>query len=403
MIRSTRTLLNFFGYTLAVIATALILTECGLQVYARFFEDTYKAYEEAYQRADLAHIHDIWIGTPDPENPFFPPLQVVSNRGSDDPARMDTIFKESRFPPARTWNAYNFVNVHTDASTTAYTITTNKLGFRGKEYDAHKPPHTFRIIVLGSYQSFGLGVGDDETYESQLEAKLNARRDGRRYEVWNMGRPAGTAIVGLAQMKHDIFEYEPDLIILDYGQVDSRITGDGLFPSVMLFPGAVGSLIKSCAWPITAILDRSILWGMWMNYRYNVNPQLDNVFIQELQEMTTLGWEHNVPTILVQQLPAMSIPSSRYEQLTNDHVFFFSVRDWFLSHPPQYPDKTEWKTGYWKKTYLAELDPERVSPKSKSFGSYPYRLDLFQLNSMGMRQVAAGLEELIVRNVIHEK
>ncbi|MCB1153066.1 SGNH/GDSL hydrolase family protein, partial [bacterium] len=66
-------------------------------------------------------------------------------------------------------------------------VTINALGMRDPERTLEKPPGTFRIVVLGSSTTFGAEVSDGETFPNYAEEILNARRDGRRYEVWNAG------------------------------------------------------------------------------------------------------------------------------------------------------------------------------------------------------------------------
>lgn len=62
----------------------------------------------------------------------------------------------------------------------------NSLGFRGPEREAAKPAGVKRIICLGSSNTFGAEVGDEETYPAQLQKLLDLRYPGR-YEVWNAG------------------------------------------------------------------------------------------------------------------------------------------------------------------------------------------------------------------------
>jgi len=381
------------GYLFILLVGTLIAAELGLRVYLDYTQNPYQQYAQQYTRLEIAHLHSIWTGAP-PENPLLPPLTVYSDRDSSNAQRLTEIYNAVRFPASSTWQGYDFIDIQTNATATAYTVHINSLGFRGGDYAAQKPPHTYRIIVLGSYQAFGLGVADGDTYVARLESLLNARHDGTTYEVWNLGRPAGTAIVGLAQMEHDIFNFQPDLIILDYGQVDSKVFGDNFFPRVLLFPGPFGSLMQRFAGPVYALLDRSVLWSRWLN-RQTSDTQLSENFSSLLKQMADLSWQHHVPTVLVQELPADAITADDYRALVNEHTFFFNVENWFQTHPPQYPPPSEWKSGYWASTYLAELDPAQVSIYTRPFEYYPYRLDLFQLNKYGMDQVARGLLALI--------
>src|SRR5207248_1204367 len=52
-------------------------------------------------------------------------------------------------------------------------VSINSLGFRGREVAVPKPSGRFRIVVLGDSVTLGWGVGDDETFSSQLEFLLH--------------------------------------------------------------------------------------------------------------------------------------------------------------------------------------------------------------------------------------
>ncbi|MDL1859446.1 SGNH/GDSL hydrolase family protein [Betaproteobacteria bacterium PRO7] len=49
------------------------------------------------------------------------------------------------------------------------TVTTNSIGFRGREVPLQKKPSTTRILVLGDSYVWGFGVQDDEVFTSKIE------------------------------------------------------------------------------------------------------------------------------------------------------------------------------------------------------------------------------------------
>src|SRR3989338_2204923 len=51
-------------------------------------------------------------------------------------------------------------------------VRTNNLGFRGGDYSPPKAEGVKRIFVLGDSNTFGLGVGNKDTYARQLELRL---------------------------------------------------------------------------------------------------------------------------------------------------------------------------------------------------------------------------------------
>jgi lysophospholipase L1-like esterase len=64
-------------------------------------------------------------------------------------------------------------------------VSTNSLGFRGPELRADAAASEHRVLCLGDSNTFGRGVGEEETYPAQLEAELGKR--GASATVWNSG------------------------------------------------------------------------------------------------------------------------------------------------------------------------------------------------------------------------
>jgi lysophospholipase L1-like esterase len=65
--------------------------------------------------------------------------------------------------------------------------TTNRLGYRGPEWTSERAAAPLRVLALGDSCTFGLGVGDDETYEARLETRL--RQSIPSAAVFNAGVP----------------------------------------------------------------------------------------------------------------------------------------------------------------------------------------------------------------------
>jgi len=91
---------------------------------------------------------------------------------------------------------------------------TNSAGLRDKEYTLEKPADTFRVVVMGSSWTMGSGVANDETWHSQLEAKLNSQQSDVNYEFLNFAvdQYGFGQIVGLLNEK--ALSYDPDLILV---------------------------------------------------------------------------------------------------------------------------------------------------------------------------------------------
>lgn len=103
----------------------------------------------------------------------------------------------------------------------AETARTNSLGFRGSDFLPRKPPGTFRIIALGGSSTFGFHNADTETYPYLLQRLLRARYPDRNIEVINAGFPYYNTGSVLSLLRHELLEYEPDVLTLYAAYNDS--------------------------------------------------------------------------------------------------------------------------------------------------------------------------------------
>jgi lysophospholipase L1-like esterase len=103
-------------------------------------------------------------------------------------------------------------------------VTVNAMGFRGRETSVAKPAGCYRVIALGDSSTFGVLVGDDETYCSLLEGMLNAdpgKGPGRTFEVINAGVIGYTTRQGLIYLQRDLLRYSPDCIVVSFAVNDT--------------------------------------------------------------------------------------------------------------------------------------------------------------------------------------
>lgn len=92
-------------------------------------------------------------------------------------------------------------------------VTVNSEGLRGPQRPTRKPAGVFRIVCLGSSNTYGATVGDAQTYPALTEARLNARGGKTRYEVWNAGVSAYTVAQSAAAGELLAARAEPDLFL----------------------------------------------------------------------------------------------------------------------------------------------------------------------------------------------
>jgi GDSL-like Lipase/Acylhydrolase family len=108
-----------------------------------------------------------------------------------------------------------------DAHWNGSSFRTNGLGFRGPEISRGKPPGTFRVAVLGSSNTMGHGVEDEESYPRLLEGWLAARaRGGRRVEVVNLAVSGDSPTQRLLRLQAEAAGLEPDWILCDITALD---------------------------------------------------------------------------------------------------------------------------------------------------------------------------------------
>jgi len=385
--------------TVAYILVFLVLVGLSAELLFRFQSPQFFADAPVqYNREVSVRIYRSWLNA-NPSSPFQPPYVVFANRNLTNEKRLRDVFEKTRLQPSQEWTDYDFLQDPKRSSETRYTIHSNSLGFRGREYTKEKPKGTFRIIALGSYHTFGHGVNDDETYESRLENNLNQKSElkGRKFEVWNGGRHAASAIIGLARMKYEIFDYKPDLLILDYGFVDGYVLDDNTFPIVLRSPDGIFSHAASFVLtPLVPLLANSYLVAKALNSL--TNPmKLNKKYLQTLNEMLTFANEHHVPVILLKQFNSPALTSSIYRGFTNDHVAFVDMRDAFAKDPAcgKFPSSQD---DYGKSTWASEIEPGFM--QNPTYFCPFYRLDFFQLNKYGQQKVAETLESVVQEQVL---
>jgi hypothetical protein len=101
-----------------------------------------------------------------------------------------------------------------------FTISTNRLGFRGPDFPIRRTPGVKRILVFGNSFTYGWGVEFEQTWPHLLEPELSAT--GMSAEVANLSR-AGTNGMEMKEIvEHSIALLKPDLIII------SVLQGGGL-------------------------------------------------------------------------------------------------------------------------------------------------------------------------------
>jgi hypothetical protein len=94
----------------------------------------------------------------------------------------------------------------------------NSLGFREHETPLQKPPHTFRILVVGDSVSFGIRVNQPYVFSERLEHYLNARKSNPAltFEVINASVCGWNTFNEVSFIAERGINLQPDLIILQF-------------------------------------------------------------------------------------------------------------------------------------------------------------------------------------------
>ena len=95
-------------------------------------------------------------------------------------------------------------------------VQVNQDGLRDREYTKYKPENTFRIAILGDSFAEAIQVNQEETFWSFIEKELpNCQGiNQQKVEVINFGVGDYGTAQELMTLKHRVWDYSPDLIIL---------------------------------------------------------------------------------------------------------------------------------------------------------------------------------------------
>jgi lysophospholipase L1-like esterase len=96
-----------------------------------------------------------------------------------------------------------------------YSFTTNTDGFRSHhEYSRPKPNGTRRVLAIGDSFTFGIGVGDAESYPAQLERRLSRLCGSAPVQVINAGVGGFGTSQELELLERVGLTFHPDVVVL---------------------------------------------------------------------------------------------------------------------------------------------------------------------------------------------
>lgn len=367
--------------------SVLLLAEAGLRLLAMRYPIRYY-----FDKAMSDRMFTAW-NAPSQPSPLHPPFPVYANIGLDDAERMDRVFADAALPKNARMVGSDFLRSPLQARESLFRVTTNSFGFRDPPRPKRKPRGTIRVICLGDYEIFGQGVDDADTLPRRLEARLNAGGKAR-YEVWNGGRQSATAILGLARLRREIFDYEPDLLILQYGMVDINVLGDKqnlrtlVFPTPRSFSFMRRALEDAARLVNASFLIRRVNRLVVRNHR-NRNGRR---WGEAMNRMLALAQEHGVPVLLLDR-PHQERMRPAFERLSARWgASFVSVHDAFRRFPPSSAD---WRDFESRPNWASEL-PGRLA-RRRPWPFMCYHTNLYHLNRRGYEVVARALEPVVLK------
>ena len=97
-------------------------------------------------------------------------------------------------------------------------IRINSAGLRDREHTKIKPANTLRLAILGDSYAEALQVSMKETFWAVLERELAKcpYLSGRQVEVINFGVSGYGTAQELMTLRHKVWDYSPDIVILAF-------------------------------------------------------------------------------------------------------------------------------------------------------------------------------------------
>lgn len=107
-------------------------------------------------------------------------------------------------------------------------VISNAQGLR-EDHDIalEKRPGEVRILFLGDSVTFGFKLSHADSFPEQVEERLQARFPGVAIECINAGVPGYTLVQGWRLLETRGLGYQPDLVVLNFGQNDQSSWPDG--------------------------------------------------------------------------------------------------------------------------------------------------------------------------------
>lgn len=205
--------------------------------------------------------------------------------------------------------SHRFVNYKGESQTTPYKI--NSLGFRSSSFTAKKNKGFTRIIVTGASSVMGLENSDDQTFPAFLKKVLTSKYPNANFDVINAGFLGYSSNDILTLLKHELTNYEPDIII-NYSAYNDTAHGRFIALKKISFWGI--PFIKMHQWLnghslfYTTISEK---WALWRTGspipEVRFKDRYRDVFVKNMKSVIDICKVQGIRLIFV--LQPLSIPT----------------------------------------------------------------------------------------------
>ena len=177
----------------------------------------------------------------------------------------------------------------------------NSQGYRDVEHAVEKPEGVFRIVLIGDSVAEGRDVDADSAFGRVLERELNARGDGRRYEVILLALIGYSTSQEIVVLENEAFRYQPDLILWSYCLND---------PAHPVYHNANGDLGRYYYRPRSYLFARAEAFAFRVKQKFRGRncPEEFHAFLHcafwpeveaNLKRIGSITRQHRVPVVFV--------------------------------------------------------------------------------------------------------
>ncbi|SYZ74655.1 conserved hypothetical protein [Candidatus Zixiibacteriota bacterium] len=165
----------------------------------------------------------------------------------------------------------------------------NALGMRG----AMPSPtsHAVRIVALGNSVTFGWGVDEDSTFETQLRQMINKDPALPQVEVINAGIPGYSSFQGRRYYVEEISKLHPDILMVMFGWGDQMPAKDSIPDDKLQMPSE--SIIH-----LENFLDRIKLYSLIQNWLHSNTMDSSLNSRSSVRRVSIVNFYDNLNTII---------------------------------------------------------------------------------------------------------